>query len=201
MRNSRAAGSLALIVIAAFLGIASSARGDDGSGSAVDVPDSKRTDVGLYVTAKQAYAQWEGDPENVKIVDVRTPEEYIFIGHPAMACNIPLKFMTHKWDAEAKKPVMTTNADFVAQVKKIAQPDDTLLITCRSGQRSAPAVNLLSKAGFKKVYSVIDGFEGDKVKDPENVFQGQRMKNGWRNAGLPWTYALDPNLMYLEDRD
>jgi rhodanese-related sulfurtransferase len=96
---------------------------------------------------------------------------------------------------------MTTNADFVAQVKKVVQPGDRLLVTCRSGQRSAPAANLLAKAGFTKVYSVIDGFEGDKVKDPESVFNGQRMKNGWKNSGLPWTYSLDPNLMYLEDRN
>jgi len=96
---------------------------------------------------------------------------------------------------------MPTNADFVAQVKKIAQPGDTLLVTCRSGQRSAPAVNLLAKAGFRKAYSVIDGVEGDKVKDPANVFKGQRMKNGWKNSGLPWTYDLYPHLMFLEDRD
>jgi rhodanese-related sulfurtransferase len=174
---------------------------DDGNGAVIDVPESKRTENGLYITAKEAYERWQADPVNVKIIDVRTPEEYIFIGHPAMAWNIPMKFVHHKWDAEAKKPVMTTNADFVAQVKKIVRPGDTLLVTCRSGQRSAPAVDLLAEAGFTKVYSVIDGFEGDKVKDPANVFKGQRKKNGWRNAGLPWTYDLDPKLMYLEDRD
>jgi rhodanese-related sulfurtransferase len=169
--------------------------------SSPDVPEGKRTQPGLYVTAAEAYERWKADPENVKIIDVRTPEEYIFIGHPAMAWNVPLKFIEHKWDAEANKPVMTVNPDFVAQVKKIAQPGDTVLVTCRSGQRSAPAVNLLAKAGYTKAYSVIDGFEGDKVKDPANVFKGQRMKNGWRNSGLPWTYELNPKLMYLEKED
>ena len=127
-----------------------------------------------------------------------TPEEYVFVGHPAMAWNVPLKFLAYEWDAEKKKSVMKLNSDFVVQVKEIVKPTDTILVTCRSGQRSGPAVNLLAEAGFKNVYSVIDGVEGDKVKDPENIFHGKRMKNGWKNSGLPWTYDLDPKLMYLE---
>jgi rhodanese-related sulfurtransferase len=190
------ARTLTLIALCALLTGVSPLPGADGGESVV--PEAKRTDLGLYMTAKEAYARWQADPENVKIIDVRTPEEYIFVGHPAMAWNIPLKFIEYEWDAEAKKSVMTTNADFVAQVKKIAQTGDTLLITCRSGQRSGPAVNLLAAAGFTRVYNIVDGFEGDKVKDPGNVFKGQRMKNGWRNAGLPWTYDLDPERMYLE---
>lgn len=165
--------------------------------AAYKVPADKQTVVGLYMTAKEAYARWKTDPERVKIIDVRTPEEYVFVGHPAMAWNIPLKFVSHEWDADKKDVAMKSNPDFVAQVKQIVKPGDTLLVTCRSGQRSAPAVNLLTEAGFAGVYSVIDGFEGDKVKDPESVFHGQRMKNGWKNSGLPWTYSLDPALMYL----
>jgi rhodanese-related sulfurtransferase len=186
---------------AALLAHVSALHAGEDTSSAVNVPQAKRTELGLYVTAVEAYRQWKADPNGVTIIDVRTPEEYIFLGHPAMAWNIPFKFIQHKWDAETKRPVMTTNADFVAQVKRVAQPADTLLVTCRSGQRSAPAANLLARAGFTKVYSVVDGFEGDKVKDPESVFNGQRMKNGWKNSGLPWTYDLDPNLMYLDDRD
>jgi rhodanese-related sulfurtransferase len=163
------------------------------------VPEAKQTVLGLYMTAKEAYDKWKAGPENVKIIDVRTPEEYVFIGHPAMAWNIPLKFLAYGWDSETKKPVMKSNPDFVAQVKQIVKPTDTILVTCRSGQRSGPAVNLLAEAGFKNAYSVIDGVEGDKVKDHENVFHGKRLKNGWKNSGLPWTYDLDPKLMYLSE--
>ena len=28
---------------------------------------------------------WQADPENVTILDVRTPEEFLFVGHPPMA--------------------------------------------------------------------------------------------------------------------
>ncbi|MCP3896128.1 MAG: hypothetical protein GY706_16090 [Bacteroides sp.] len=39
--------------------------------------------------------------------------------------------------------------------------------------------------------------EGDKVNDPESVFDGKRMKNGWKNSGLPWVYDIDPEKIIL----
>ncbi len=48
------------------------------------------TSLGLYVTAKEAYDLWQADPEGVRILDVRTPEEFVFVGHAPMAWNIPL---------------------------------------------------------------------------------------------------------------
>ena len=39
--------------------------------------------------------------------------------------------------------------------------------------------------------------EGDAVEDPASVFQGQRMKSGWKNSGCPWTYDLTPERMLL----
>jgi hypothetical protein len=30
--------------------------------------------------------------------------------------------------------------------------------------------------------------EGDEVKDPDSLFTGLRLKNSWKNSGLPWTY-------------
>ncbi len=73
--------------------------------------------------------------------------------------------------------------DFVSRVSEVAKPDDTLLVMCRSGGRSAIAVNMLAKAGFKNVYNIIDGMEGDTVEDPGSVFLGQRLRNGWKNSG------------------
>ena len=79
----------------------------------------------------------------------------------------------------------------------MAGPDDTLMVMCRSGGRSAIAVNLLAQAGFRNVYQIIDGMEGDSVDDPDSVFQGQRLVNGWKNSGLPWTYKIDPARLVL----
>ena len=50
-----------------------------------NIPKEKQTVLGLYVTAKQAYEKWQAEPEKVMILDVRTPEEFLFVGHPAMA--------------------------------------------------------------------------------------------------------------------
>ncbi len=95
---------------------------------------------------------------------------------------------------------MKPNPDFVAQVKEVVKPTDILLVMCRSGGRSALAVNQLAETGFRNVYNIIDGMEGDVVDDPGSVFQGKRMKNGWKNSGLPWTYELAPARMRLPER-
>ena len=161
------------------------------------VPVEKQTVLGLYVTAKEAYQRWEAAPEKVKIIDVRTPEEVMWVGHPPMAWKIPVIAVTYEWDAERKQFPMQPLPDFVTRVQTVANTDDTLMVMCRSGGRGAMAVNLLAKAGYKNVYNVIDGMEGDAVEDPNSVFQGQRLVNGWKNSGLPWTYKIDPARLVL----
>lgn len=162
-----------------------------------DLPKGKQTALGLYVTAKEAYEMWKADPDKVMVLDVRTPEEFLFVGHPAMAWKIPIAAQVYEWDAEKGKFPMTLLADFVERVSSVAGPEDTILVTCRSGGRSAIAANLLAQAGFKNVYNIIDGMEGDAVEDTDSVFKGQRLRNGWKNSGCPWTYELTPERMLL----
>ena len=164
------------------------------------VPEKKKTVLGLYVTAQEAYEMWKAEPERVKILDVRTPEEYLFVGHPEMARNIPLLFVKYQWNADKNEPVVEPNPDFIARVKSAYSATDTLLVTCRSGGRSAIAVNMLAKAGFVNAYNIIDGMEGDLVKDPGSVYHGKRMKNGWKNSGAPWTYDVNPELLWVSKR-
>ncbi len=161
------------------------------------LPAEKQTVLGLYVTAKEAYQRWEAAPDTVKIIDVRTPEEVMWVGHPPMAWKIPVVAVTYEWDADKKQFPMRPLPDFVARVQTVTTLDDTLMVMCRSGGRGAMAVNLLAKAGYKNVYNVVDGMEGDSVDDPDSVFQGQRLVNGWKNSGLPWTYKIDPARLVL----
>jgi rhodanese-related sulfurtransferase len=161
------------------------------------LPKEKQTVLGLYVTAKEAYEKWKAEPEKVMILDVRTAEEFLFVGHPTMAWKIPLAAQTYEWDAKKKQFPMKPLPDFLSRVSEVAKPDDTLLVMCRSGGRSALAVNALAKAGFKQVYNITDGMEGDTVQDLNSVFQGQRLVNGWKNSGCPWTYKLTPDRMVL----
>jgi len=166
----------------------------------VDVPKGKQTSLKLYLTAKDAYEVWKVEPDHVKVLDVRTPEEYIFVGHAEMAMNIPLALQSYQWDAGKDRFAMTPNEGFVEEVKKWAYPNDRILVMCRSGGRSARAVNKLADAGFTNVYSIIDGMEGDLITDPDSADFGKRKLNGWKNAGLPWTYDIDPEHMRLPNR-
>jgi len=165
---------------------------------AADVPsdEKKRTSLNKYVTALEAYEMWKADPQKVKVLDVRTPEEYVFVGHAAMAVNIPSELWTGTWSDKKKTFPLAFNPNFEAQVKARFQPDDVLLVMCRSGHRSAKAIERLAAAGFSNVYNIVDGFEGDVVKDAESYFKGKRMINGWKNSGAPWTYDLDPQLIF-----
>jgi rhodanese-related sulfurtransferase len=163
-----------------------------------ELPKEKQTTLGLYVTSKKAYEMWKANPDKVKILDVRTPEEYLYVGHPAMAWNIPIFFQSYEWDAEKKQFPVKMNPDFMKSISAVFKADDIILITCRSGGRSAMAVNMLANDGFKNVYNITDGVEGDKVTNTESVFLGQRMVNGWKNSGIPYTCSIDPELMLIK---
>ena len=164
------------------------------------LPAQKQTVLGLYVTAIEAYEMWRGDQEKIKVLDVRTPEEYVFVGHPAMAHNIPIQIFNYKMAAWKQGPLMTANPNFIAEVGRKFKTSDTILVICRSGNRSAAAVNVMASAGFKTAYSVTDGFEGDRVKDPASSFYGKRFKNGWKNSDIPWTDKLNPQLIWIPSR-
>ena len=164
------------------------------------VTEGKLTSLGNYLTAREAYDMWKADPENIKVLDVRTFEEYVLIGHPEMAANVPLAFPSYSWDANKGNYSVVANADFIAHVSARFQPDDTILVMCRAGGRSAKAIDALAKAGFTNVHNIIDGFEGDKVTDPESIYHGKRMRNGWKNSA-PWTYYLDPALVWMPSED
>jgi rhodanese-related sulfurtransferase len=161
------------------------------------IPKQKQTVLELYVTAKEAYEMWQTDKNKIKILDVRTPEEYIFVGHAPMAHNIPFQLFNYKMAVQTKGPLMLANPNFIAEVGRKFKKSDIILVICRSGNRSAAAVNAMASAGFKTAYSVTDGFEGDRIKDPSSYFNGKRLKNGWKNSGVPWTDKLNAEFIYI----
>jgi rhodanese-related sulfurtransferase len=161
------------------------------------LPKEKQTVLGLYVTAKEAYEKWQAAPDKVKILDVRTPEEFLFVGHPTMAWKVPVATQSYQWDAEKQEFPMKLLPDFVSRVQTVAKPNDEIMAMCRSGGRSAIATNLLAKAGFKQVHNIIDGMEGDANGDSDSVAQDQPPKDGWKNSGCPWTKKLNPDQMVL----
>jgi len=154
---------------------------------AADPPQDQRkhTKLGMYATAVEAYEMWRTAPASVFIVDVRTPEEYEFLGHPTMAPNVPVQLWAGNFDAQKKAFPLADNPKFVEAMKQRFKPADTLVLLCRSGHRSVSATHKLAEAGFTNVYSMVDGFEGDKVADKASPDFGKRTKDGWRNSKAP----------------
>jgi rhodanese-related sulfurtransferase len=130
--------------------------------------------------------------------------EVAFLGMPAIAdANIP--YMTvgrfDEWDEKRETFKLQPNSEFTARVNALIEErgmekDAPIFLICRSGSRSAKAANILSLAGYDRVYVITDGFEGDKAKAGPR--KGERVVNGWKNAGLPWTYKLDKQAMYWD---
>jgi rhodanese-related sulfurtransferase len=169
-----------------------------------DIPAKKVTEAGLYVTADEA-AMMLADP-SVTLVDVRTRAEVAFLGLPKRAnVNIPMMVFTEfsEFDPEKGTYKLETNDFFGEEFVAYAEangigPNDPIILICRSGSRSAKAANKLTEIGFTQVYSMLDGYEGDKAADGPAA--GQRVVNGWKNAGLDWSYHIDPTQLYPGDR-
>lgn len=188
----------ALFTVIAMLSFSGNALAEDWS----KLHAKKQTKLGLYMTAEQAYKHTMDNMEKTLFLDIRTPSELNYLGAASvMDAHVPFVFMdTTGWNDKKHRYLRADNKNFVTDVetqmkKKGLSKDDAVILMCRSGKRSATAVNKLAEAGFTKVYSVVDGYEGDKAKEGEH--KGKRTVNGWKNAGLPWTYSLDKDLMYL----
>ena len=166
------------------------------------LPEKKQTKLGLYMTPADAAEYVQKNAEKTLFVDVRTRAEVNFLGTPtSIDANIPYMEVNEwwAWNEKSDSFKLEVNSDFASEVAahleaKGLTKNDTIIFMCRSGDRSAKAVDLLATLGYTKVYSVTEGFEGDVAKD--GLHAGQRAVNGWKNAGLPWSYKLDKNKMY-----
>ena len=168
---------------------------------AKDLPEEKRTRLNLYVTAPEAAALKGRLGAKALFVDIRSKAEVMFTGSPVAAdANVPyvdLPDIGLAFDDKRGAYKLEPNSEFGAELaRRVAEKGlskgDVIILMCRSGDRSSRAINQqLTDAGYTQVYSVVDGFEGDMSKD------GRRSVNGWKNAGLPWTYKMDRDKAYL----
>lgn len=163
----------------------------------------KQTPWSLYLTAAEAAAMKKENGQEVLFVDVREPVEIMFTGYTDMIdANVPFLLVNPaKWNP--KKPVflMEKNPDFAAGIERALKANGLekgapIILMCRSGgTRGAPSARALEGMGFEKVYVVVDGFEGSTSKD--NPKGPWRSVNGWKNAGLPWSYKLNPEKVFV----
>ena len=168
------------------------------------VPLTKRSSSGLHLTAVEAAAMKQQDPGKVLFIDIRTRAEAMYVGLASSVDHL-VPFLEFpeiwEWSDDQSEFIQLSNTHFVQDVeKRLAKAgldkSDAVILICRSGVRSNHASGLLAQYGFKRAYTVVDGFEGDSAKEGER--KGQRVVNGWKNAHLPWTYKLDKAKMYLD---
>ena len=163
----------------------------------------KQTPWELYLTAEEAYGMKQEGGDKVLLVDVREPIEIMFIGFSdVIDINVPYLLVNPaKWNP--KKPVlaMEPNPDFASGIMQALDErgldlTTPVILMCRSGgTRGAPSARTLEGIGLEAVYVVVDGFEGTTSKEAPDA--PLRNVNGWKNAGLPWSYDLDPEKIPL----
>ncbi len=131
------------------------------------------------ITPQEAWELLQSNPRAL-LIDVRSNMEFLFVGHPVGAIHVP-------WIDE---PDWTINPHFVTQVRKLvlggvcdehSEGCTPIVLICRSGKRSLEAGELLVKEGFREVYNINEGFEGDLDEHHHRSSVG-----GWRYRGLPW---------------
>lgn len=167
--------------------------------------ESHHIPQGLYASPQQAYDMITKD-ENVILVDVRTPEEWMFVGYTPLAkIMLPsVMFDYSQMDTKQNKPryMPVPNANWMSQFEeKLADlggnEESKIIVMCRSAsERAAPMAKLLDQYGYKNVYLLLGGFEGSEAKDGDK--KGFRIVNGWKNANLPWTYSIEADKVYFK---
>lgn len=191
-----AIGLLAMAFVALVLPYKASAATPEG------LPEAKRTRAALYLDAKEvpAFIEQSGGPARILFLDLRTRAEAMYVGM-ATGVDALVPFVEHQelmtdWDSQRNIYRLEPMQDFVAEVNRRLRDKglgktDVVVLICRSGDRSSRGANRLAEDSFSRVYSVVDGFEGDMSAD------GRRTVNGWKNVGLPWSYRLDKARMYF----
>lgn len=138
------------------------------------------------LTPEEAYYMVR-DYANVYIVDVRTPAEWQWVGHPGPNLKGEGAFLAGKvvnisWWIEKHGIWHVNNDSFIKDVNEFFEDiENPVLITmCRSGHRSGLARDLLELEGYT-AHNMLTGFQGDRDEF------GYRTVNGWVIDGWPYT--------------
>jgi len=194
-------------LLVGLFAVSSMALAADWAPGSVDwdkLPEVKKSKLALYLTPQQAYDMKKANPKGVAFFDIRTRAEAMYVGWPGDADAL-VPYVEHQelmsdWDDKRAMYKLEPNQEFVPELERRLKEmnlgkDATIILICRSGDRSSKAQDRLQMAGYSRVYGIAEGFEGDLAKD--GAKSGQRAVNGWKNANLPWTYKLDRAKMYF----
>jgi rhodanese-related sulfurtransferase len=99
-----------------------------------------KTETNIKSISATALKQLLQEDNNLKVIDVRTSDEYKQ-GHLHKATNIDV-----------------FSSDFVKKCESKFKHTDKLILYCRSGQRSMNAAKKLELARFESLYNLKGGF-------------------------------------------
>ncbi|MFT8896117.1 MAG: rhodanese-like domain-containing protein [Acetobacter sp.] len=128
------------------------------------------------VSPSDVWQVLENDP-GACLIDVRTPEEWQFVGIPDVSAT-GRSLYPISWQVMGG----LVNGQFIEELRR-AGIDETqkLYFICRSGARSRSAAMAAAREGFEQVFNVADGFEG-----PLDGEMHRGNAAGWKASGLPW---------------
>ncbi len=135
------------------------------------------------ISPQDAFEELKKD-QNAVLVDVRTFEEFNFVGfvNPSDFDN---RMILLPWQLY---PEMSENPNFAhsleESLKQLALKNNTevkIFFLCRTGGRSDAAAHFAVNHGYKNCHNIISGFEGDL-----NAGTRRGQVNGWKASSLPW---------------
>ena len=147
LRGSSAGASLTALVLSAGLIVGFTAGCSSTTTESESSPSAASVQTTSEVVSADEFATVIEEP-NVVILDVRSPEEFAE-GHIEGAENIDIN-----------------GADFSGEVAKL-DSNVTYAVYCRSGNRSAAAVTVMTEQGFTSLYDLGGGI------------------SSWESAGYP----------------
>jgi rhodanese-related sulfurtransferase len=120
------------------------------------------------VTPEEAWQLMQA--ADAQLIDVRSPAELKWVGR--VPGGRPIEWI----GADPANPQR-----FVGALRTLAQPEQIVLMLCRSGARSHAAASAAAAAGYRRAFNILEGFEGK--------LDGQKHRGtleGWRFRSLPW---------------
>jgi len=173
------------------------------------------------ITAQEAYNMVSSG--EATLLDVRTLEEYTFVGSPALyAGDEPIAYLI-SWKLfggidDNGQTIYKDNPDFDALIEQTfgSSKDRILIVMCGFGGRSSGAANRLEQIGFTSVYEIDNklkemasppggcgGFQGSNYQAETNgYYLGYRGYPGrLPNASVPSTIKIATVTTHIENEN
>lgn len=137
----------------------------------------------IQISAQDAFELLKNN-QNSALIDVRTFEEFNFVGFVNSA-SFNNRMLLLPWQIF---PAMNENPEFAPALESFLNKlfadkskEANLVFICRSGGRSNQAANYAKNLGYQNCSNLIGGFEGDLNQQEQ---RGQ--VSGWKAENLPW---------------